>query len=121
MDGGKGHNHGKPEGTEAAADRRESRGRIDQAGRSIRDAFIGRSAGTEGGKADKRGRSCRGRGAEHRTESIRKSSKSEYIELYRQNYEGFGPTLVQEKLLERDGISISDETLRIWLIAAGLW
>ena len=43
------------------------------------------------------------------------------MELYRQNYEGFGPTLAQEKLLERDGISISDETLRKWLLGAGLW
>jgi hypothetical protein len=47
--------------------------------------------------------------------------KDRVIELYRQNYEGFGPTLAQEKLLERDGILISDETLRIWLIEAGLW
>jgi hypothetical protein len=43
------------------------------------------------------------------------------IALYQQNYEGFGPTLAQEKLLERDGIRISDETLRIWLMEAGLW
>jgi transposase len=47
--------------------------------------------------------------------------KERVIELYRQNYEGFGPTLAQEKLLERDGISLSDETLRIWLREAGLW
>ena len=47
--------------------------------------------------------------------------KARVIELYRQNYEGFGPTLAQEKLLERDSISISDETLRLWLIEAGLW
>jgi len=47
--------------------------------------------------------------------------KGRVTELYRQNYEGFGPTLAQEKLLERDGISISDETLRLWLIEAGLW
>ena len=47
--------------------------------------------------------------------------KARVIELYRQNYEGFGPTLAQEKLFERDSISISDETLRLWLIEAGLW
>ena len=47
--------------------------------------------------------------------------KDRVIELYRQNYEGFGPTLAQEKLLERDGISISDETLRGWLIKEALW
>jgi transposase len=47
--------------------------------------------------------------------------KARVIELYRQNYEGFGPTLAQEKLFERDSIGISDETLRLWLIEAGLW
>jgi transposase len=47
--------------------------------------------------------------------------KERVLELYRKDYEGFGPTLAQEKLLERDGISISDETLRVWLIEAGLW
>ena len=47
--------------------------------------------------------------------------KDQVLELYRQHYEGFGPTLAQEKLLERDGISISDETLRRWLLGAGLW
>jgi len=47
--------------------------------------------------------------------------KERVIELYRQNYEGFGPTLAQEKLFERDGISISDETLRVWLIGTGQW
>ena len=47
--------------------------------------------------------------------------KDQVLELYRQHYEGFGPTLAQEKLLERDGISISDETLRMWLLGAGMW
>jgi transposase len=47
--------------------------------------------------------------------------KDQVLSLYQQNYEGFGPTLAQEKLLERDGISISDETLRGWLIEAELW
>jgi hypothetical protein len=67
------------------------------------------------------------RGVVHRSrgrESNRKypeELKGRVTELYRQNYEGFGPTLGQEKLLERDGISISDETLRLWLIEAGLW
>jgi len=47
--------------------------------------------------------------------------KEQVLGLYRQHYAGFGPTLAQEKLLERDGIRISDETLRIWLIEAELW
>ena len=47
--------------------------------------------------------------------------KEQVLQLYRKHYEGFGPTLTQEKLQERDGICISDETLRIWLLGAGLW
>src|SRR5512140_400972 len=47
--------------------------------------------------------------------------KERVLELYLKHYEGFGPTLAQEKLHERDGITISDETLRIWLLGAGLW
>jgi transposase len=41
--------------------------------------------------------------------------------LYREKYEGFGPTLTAEKLLELDGIAISKETVRTWLIEAGQW
>ncbi len=40
---------------------------------------------------------------------------------YRQRYAGFGPTLAQEKLHERDRLTVSRETLRQWLQAAGLW
>jgi hypothetical protein len=66
-------------------------------------------------------------GVVHRSrgrESNRKLSpkvKDQVLVLYRQHYAGFGPTLAQEKLLERDGIRISDETLRTWLIEAALW
>jgi transposase len=41
--------------------------------------------------------------------------------LYRRKYVGFGPLLVSEKLKELDGIAVSDETLRKWLMEAGLW
>src|SRR3990172_2915226 len=41
--------------------------------------------------------------------------------LYKTTYADFGPTLATEKLLERDGIKISDETLRGWLLGAGIW
>lgn len=47
--------------------------------------------------------------------------KERIIALYQEKYEGFGPTLAAEKLLELDEIEISDETLRLWLIEAGLW
>lgn len=62
----------------------------------------------------------RSRGRES-NRKLPKEVKDQVLSLYRKNYEGFGPTLAQEKLLERDGIRISDETLRKWLIEAGLW
>lgn len=43
------------------------------------------------------------------------------LSLYQERYPDFGPTLAMEKLLERDGIRLSDETLRKWLLAAGIW
>ena len=36
-------------------------------------------------------------------------------------YRDFGPTLAAEKLAERDGLVVSRETLRQWMIAEGLW
>jgi len=47
--------------------------------------------------------------------------KDKVIRLCRTTYKDFGPTLASEKLLERDGVSISDETLRGWLIETGDW
>lgn len=47
--------------------------------------------------------------------------KGKVIKLCRTTYKDFGPTLACEKLLERDGVSISDETLRRWLIESGDW
>jgi transposase len=47
--------------------------------------------------------------------------KEKVIGLCREKYQGFGPTLATEKLEELDGIVVSDETLRQWLIEAGLW
>ncbi len=47
--------------------------------------------------------------------------KHKVILRYKKRYPDFGPTLAAEKLLELDGIQVSDETLRKWLLAAGLW
>jgi hypothetical protein len=43
------------------------------------------------------------------------------LTLYKERYPDFGPTLATEKLLEVDGIRLSDETLRKWLIEIGMW
>jgi len=47
--------------------------------------------------------------------------KDRVIELYRKKYSGFGPTLAAEKLLEGDGMELSEETLRGWLLGSGDW
>jgi transposase len=47
--------------------------------------------------------------------------RDKVIKLYRGRYKGFGPTLAAEKLHEIEDISISDETLRLWLIESGDW
>ena len=47
--------------------------------------------------------------------------KKEVISLYQETYSGFGPTLFQENLLEKDRIKIGKETLRKWLIEKELW
>ena len=60
----------------------------------------------------------RGRPSNRRTPD---KVKNKVIRLYRAQYKDFGPTLASEKLLERDGIGISDETLRRWLLEAGDW
>lgn len=60
----------------------------------------------------------RGRIGSHRVDE---EQKRKILGLYRRQYEGFGPLLASEKLLERDKIKICDETLRLWLIKEGLW
>lgn len=42
------------------------------------------------------------------------------LKLYETRYADFGPTLAAEKLAERHGISLSDETLRRWLRERGI-
>lgn len=67
------------------------------------------------------------RGVAHRSRGkpsnrrLLEKTREKVIRLYRQRYNGFGPTLAAEKLFEIDGIKISDETLRIWLIESGDW
>lgn len=48
--------------------------------------------------------------------------KQQVLNRYREVYQGFGPTLAAEKLAEEDHLQpISRETLRLWLLEAGLW
>jgi transposase len=48
--------------------------------------------------------------------------KRKVLTRYQEAYLEFGPTLACEKLVEEDGFApISRETLRLWLLEAGLW
>jgi hypothetical protein len=46
--------------------------------------------------------------------------KVRILKLYQKRYSDFGPTLASEKLLERNALGVSDETLRLWLLNAGV-
>lgn len=47
--------------------------------------------------------------------------KDKILKLYKTKYPDFGPTLASEKLFELEDIRLSAETLRKWLVEAGLW
>ena len=47
--------------------------------------------------------------------------RNRVLDLVREHYRDFGPTLAAEYLLERHKITISHETLRKWMIKASLW
>ena len=47
--------------------------------------------------------------------------KKRAVGLVRRRYADFGPTLAQEKLEELHGLRVSVETLRNWMIEAGIW
>ena len=71
------------------------------------------SEGTAGLKHDLRDRES--------NRQIEVGRRERVLELYRAKYGDFGPTLAVEYLAKIDGESLSEETLRQWLIGAGLW
>jgi len=58
------------------------------------------------------------RGARRATDEAVKTAA---LALARERYQGFGPTLLAEKLAELHGLVLSRETLRQWLLQADLW
>jgi transposase len=60
----------------------------------------------------------RGRPASNRLEP---GVQQYVLELVRKNYRDFGPTLAAEVLLQRHAVEVSRETLRKWMVDAGLW
>ena len=53
--------------------------------------------------------------------AIAEAKRGAILELVQQRYADFPPTLAHEKLTEGHGYRLSVETLRGWLIEAGLW
>ncbi len=47
--------------------------------------------------------------------------KALVMKLMKSKYTGFGPTFAAEKLAELEGIHVSAETLRLWMIRGNLW
>lgn len=47
--------------------------------------------------------------------------REKIITLYKEKYEGFGPTLAAEKLTEDDNLVVDHNTLRCWLLEENLW
>jgi len=52
---------------------------------------------------------------------IGRAEQRRFVQLVRRYYSDFGPTLAAEYLAERHGYRYSVETLRQWMITAGLW
>jgi len=48
-------------------------------------------------------------------------NREKIIALYKEKYEGFGPTLAAEKLAEDDELIVDHDTLRTWLLEENLW
>ena len=59
----------------------------------------------------------RGKPSNHRKEA---KLRRRVLQIYGKDFPDFGPTFAAEKLAER-GLEVSAETLRRWLLAAGLW
>lgn len=52
---------------------------------------------------------------------IDEAQQAHYVDLVRQHYADFGPQLAHEYLQREHGFGFSVETLRGWMIQAGLW
>jgi transposase len=61
------------------------------------------------------------RGRPSNNQSSADGRQQRALALYREHYQGFGPTLAAEQMGERDGLAVDHETLRRWLIGEGLW
>jgi len=72
-----------------------------------------REQGAKGLVSKRRGRASNNR--------LSKETRQKVLDLLKSKYKGFGPTLAQEKLVELEGLKISDERVRQLMIEEGLW
>jgi transposase len=72
-----------------------------------------REKGAEGLVSKHRGR----KGNNRLSQNVKKRA----LNLLKTKYKGFGPTLAHEKLVEREKLKLSDESVRQLMIAEGLW
>lgn len=61
---------------------------------------------------------ARGRPSNNR---LQDDVRDQALTLVRQHYPDFGPTLAAEMLALKHGVGVSRETLRKWMVEAGLW
>jgi transposase len=52
---------------------------------------------------------------------IAEKERQKAVKLIEAKYSDFGPTLAVEYLAEKHGVEVSKETLRQWVIEAGVW
>jgi transposase len=72
-----------------------------------------REHGAQGLISKRRGRPSNNRLAD--------DTRQKVLDLLKSKYQGFGPTLACEKLVELEGLRISDESVRQLMIVEGLW
>lgn len=72
-----------------------------------------REKGAQGLVSKRRGRTSNNR--------LPDETRQKVLDLLKNKYQGFGPTLAQEKLVELEGLKISDERVRQLMIEEGLW
>jgi len=72
-----------------------------------------RTAGAKGLVSQRRGKAS--------NHQLSAEVKQKGLDLLHGKYRGFGPTLACEKLVEREGLKISDESVRRIMIEEGLW
>jgi transposase len=82
--------------------------------RQVKRLYKGYQEKGAGGLVSKR----RGQESNHR---LKADVVAKVLELVKEKYKGFGPTLAHEKLVEMDHLKISTESVRKIMIVEGIW